>query len=101
MLRGIVALIMIKMPIQSVFPLSEYNTGNTVAVAATRTAYDIGATHTRRTVFNNNTKITALSLAASVAAVEVVACMILYQYFVVGLSIFQVSISGVIMRKPT
>ena len=75
MLRGIVALIMIKMPIQSVFPLSEYNTGNTVAVAATRTAYDIGATHTRRTVFNNNnTKITALSLAASVAAVEVVAC---------------------------
>ena len=74
LLRGIVALIMIKMPIQSVFPLSEYNTGNTVAVAATRTAYDIGATHTRRTVFNNNTKITALSLAASVAAVEVVAC---------------------------
>ena len=63
---------MIKMPIQSVFPLSEYNTGNNmVAVAATRTAYNFGATHTRRTVFNNNTKITALSLAASVAAVEV------------------------------
>ena len=92
---------MIKMPIQSVFPLSEYNTGNTVAVAATRTAYDINTTHTRRTVFNNSTKITALSLAASVAAVEVVACMILYQYFVVGLSIFQVSISGAIMRKST